>query len=52
MPFRKTHYRLEQLRQQPEDVRLRAALTITIGIGILLVFITLAILLPIQLYLT
>ena len=50
--MRKTHERINQLRQQPEDVRLRAAILIGIVISLVLAFITLIILLPLQLYLT
>ena len=49
--MRKTLKRIEQLRQQPEDVRLRAVTVITIAIGLVLAFIALVILLPLQLFL-
>lgn len=49
--MKKSLQRIEQLRQQPEDARLRAAIVMTIAISLILAFIALVILLPLQLYL-
>lgn len=47
----KTRHRFHQLRRQPEHVRLRAAVVLSAVIGSALAVISLAVLLPLQLYL-
>jgi len=47
----KTRRKITQLRLQPEHVRLRTAVLISAGIGTVLAVISLAVLLPLQLYL-
>jgi O-antigen/teichoic acid export membrane protein len=47
----KSKKKISELRQQPEEVRLRAAFTMSVGITIILAIIGLAILLPLQLHL-
>jgi hypothetical protein len=46
----KSRQKIHELRKQPEEVRLRAALTLTATIGVGLIIISLALLLPLQLY--
>ncbi len=46
----KTRQKISQLRQQPEHIRLRAAIVLSAGIGTALAVISLAVLLPLQLY--
>lgn len=48
MAFRFIRRKIDHLRQQPEDVRLRAATLMTAGVGAILVVAWLAILLPLQ----
>lgn len=47
----RTKHKLNLLRQQPENIRLRAAVAFTAMIGGALTVISLAVLLPLQLYL-
>lgn len=42
--------RINQLRQQPEHIRLRTAFILSAGLGTALAVISLAVLLPLQLY--
>jgi len=50
--IKRSRKKIEELRRQPEEARLKAALTMAAIIGLAAAIISLAVLLPLQVYLT
>jgi hypothetical protein len=48
----RSRQRINELRREPEDIRLRAALKLVATIGLIIALIAIVLLLPIQAYLT